>query len=82
MGRISSRKLAAAVCAMGVTLALMLGLAIVRPIIFTEAPNLIYAALITIGGLGGFSIYRQSVVDEKEPTFRLDSGSTIVKRGQ
>lgn len=79
MQRLSSRKLAAAVCAMGVTLALMLGLAIVRPSIFTEAPNLVYAALITIGGLGGFSIYRQSIVDEKTPTFRLDGGSAVTR---
>lgn len=80
MHRLSSRKLAAAVCAMGCILAEMLGLAIVQPSIFTEAPEIVALSMLSIAGLGGFVSWRQSIIDEKTPTLRLYNDSTVVER--
>lgn len=79
MGRLSSRKLAAAVSAMVVILALMVSLSMVLPSIFTESPALVGSAIFAIAGLGGFVSWRQSIVDEKTPTFRIDESSTVVR---
>ncbi len=62
--RLSSRKLAAVLGAIGGILGIVLGLAVLYPLPLTE--YIVLTAVIAIAGLGGFQVYRQSRIDEQE----------------
>ncbi|KKN83867.1 hypothetical protein LCGC14_0295200 [marine sediment metagenome] len=64
--RLSSRKLAAVLGAIGGIVGLLLGLAVLYPLPLTE--YIILTAVIAMAGLGGFNVYRQSRIDEQENT--------------
>ncbi len=66
MGRLSSRKLAAVLGAMVGVVSLVLGLAIIHPLALTEAQNVVLTAIVAIAGLGGFEVWRQSLIDERK----------------
>jgi hypothetical protein len=62
--RLSSRKLAAVLGAIGGIVGLLLGLSVLYPVPLTE--YIVLTAVIAMAGLGGFNVYRQSRIDEQE----------------
>ncbi len=64
MQALSSRKLVAVLGAIMGVVGLVLGLAVIHPLALTEATEVVLTAIIAIAGLGGFQVYRQSIIDE------------------
>ena len=64
MQAFSSRKLAAVLGAMVGVVGLVLGLAVIHPLALTEATEVVLTAIVAISGLGGFQVWRQSIIDE------------------
>lgn len=63
MDKLSSRKLAGIVVAILAIVSLVLGLAVIQPSVFTEAAEVVLVSIGAIAGLGGFQVWRQSVID-------------------
>lgn len=61
--RISSRKLAGSIAAILGVVGLVLGLAVIHPEALTEATEVVLTAIVAVAGLGGFQVFRQSVID-------------------
>lgn len=65
MKHLSSCKLAAALGAIIGVVGLILGLAVIHPQALTEATEVVLVAIVAVAGLGGFEIYRQSLIDSR-----------------
>ena len=66
MDKLSSRKLAGVIAAILAIVGLVLGLAVIQPTVFTEATEVVLVSIGAIAGLGGFQVYRQAVIDERQ----------------
>ena len=66
MTHLSSRKLVAVLGANVGVVGLVLGLAVIHPLALTEATEVVLTAIVAIAGLGGFEVWRQSIIDERK----------------
>ncbi len=62
---LSSRKLAGVIVAIFAVVVLVLGLAVIQPTVFTEAPEVVLVSIGAIAGLGGFQVWRQGIIDKE-----------------
>ena len=64
--QISSRKLAGVIAAILGVVTIVIGLAFIHPAALTNAERVVGLAIVGVVGLGGFQIYRQGTIDEKQ----------------
>jgi hypothetical protein len=76
MERLSSRKLAGVIAAIMGVVGLLLGLAVIHPLALTEATEVVLTAIIAVAGLGGFQVYRQSIID-RFPAYQAGPNETV-----